>query len=333
MDPADLTEVLNVIPPIMDSRFLGRNHEDAAAIQITENLAIVQTVDLITPILNDPYRFGAVAAVNSVSDIYAMGANPLSALNIVCFPIKALSVHVLTEMLRGGADAMQEAGCVIAGGHTIEDNVPKYGLSVTGTAEPGQLLYKHGAKPGDILFLTKPLGIGVITTAIDLGLATDDLEEKAYNVMRHLNRSAADALHQTAVHACTDVSGYGLLGHLYEMLTASKVSAAISLEHVPVIEEAWNLAKAGTVPSGSHNNSRYIADKAHWHDDIPPEAKTILTDAQTSGGLLISVPREAAEQFEKILNKQGCLANARIGEIIPQTKAAIRVEKSLALLS
>jgi selenide,water dikinase len=290
-------------------------------------------VDLITPILNDPYRFGVVAAVNSVSDIYAMGATPLSALNIVCFPIKALSVHVLTEILRGGADAMKEADCVIAGGHTIEDNVPKYGLSVTGTAKPGQLFFKHGAKPGDILFLTKPLGIGVITTAIDLGLATDDLEDKAYNLMRHLNRSAADALHQTTVHACTDVSGYGLLGHLYEIVTASKVSAVISLEHVPVIDEAWNLAKAGTVPSGSHNNSRYLADKVSWQDDIHPEAKTILADAQTSGGLLISVPREVADQFEKILNTQGCLVNARIGEIVPSTKAAVRVEKSITHLS
>ena len=322
---------MKVIPPITDNRFLGRNHEDASAIQISENVVIVQTVDFITPILNDPYRFGVVAAVNSVSDIYAMGATPLSALNIVCFPIKALSVHVLTEILRGGADAMKEAGCVIAGGHTIEDNVPKYGLTVTGTATPDQLLFKHGAKPGDILFLTKPLGIGVITTAIDLGLATDDLEDKVYKVMRYLNRSAANAMREVAVNACTDISGYGLLGHLHEMVSASKVSAVVSLEHVPVIQEAWKLAKAGTVPSGSHNNMRYLADKVSWHDDVPSEAKTILSDAQTSGGLLISVPREAADRFEKILNKQRCLAAARIGEIIPLIKPPILVEKKLVL--
>lgn len=272
-----------------------------------------------------------VAAVNSVSDIYAMGATPLSALNIICFPIKALSIHVLTEILRGGADAMKEAGCVIAGGHTIEDNIPKYGLTVTGTATPDQLVFKHGAKPGDILFLTKPLGIGVITTAIDLGLATDDLEDKVYKVMRYLNRSAANAMGEVGVHACTDISGYGLLGHLHEMVSASKVSAVISLEHVPVIQEAWKLAKAGTVPSGSHNNIRYLADKVRWHDDIPTEAKTILCDAQTSGGLLISVPREEADGFEKILSKHGCLTTARIGEIIPLTKPSILVESKRVL--
>nr|WP_318036657.1 selenide, water dikinase SelD [Dethiobacter alkaliphilus] len=331
MDPADLKDVLNVIPPITDPRFLGSNQDDAAAIHISEDTAIIQTVDFITPILNDPYRFGVVAAVNSVSDIYAMGATPLSALNIVCFPIKALSVAVLEEILRGGAEAMKDAQCIIAGGHTVEDNIPKYGLAVTGTAQPDKIVYKHGAKPGDILFLTKPLGIGVITTAIDLGLAANDLEDKVYEVMSHLNRKAADAMQEVAVHACTDISGYGLLGHLHEMVSGSKVSAVISLEHVPVIEEAWGLAKAGTVPSGSHNNARYLADKVNWHDAVPVEARNILSDAQTSGGLLISVPRESADKFEKLLQKQGCLATARIGEIVLPAKPPITVEKKRAL--
>ncbi len=260
-----------------------------------------------------------------------MGGTPLSALNIACFPVKVLSVGVLQEILRGGASIAQEAGCIISGGHTVEDNIPKYGMAVTGTAKPNELVFKHGAVPGDILYLTKPLGIGVITTAIDLDIATDDLEEKAYTIMSHLNRGAAQAMNKEKVHACTDVSGYGFLGHLFELVTASSVSAKISLNSVPVIEEAWGFAKSGTVPIGSHNNARYLANKVHWSEDVSDEGKTLLTDAQTSGGLLIAVPREKAESFEKLLKEKGCLATDRIGEITSKTKEAITVEKHLDL--
>lgn len=286
---------------------------------------MVQTVDFITPILNDAYAFGAVAAANAISDIYAMGAVPVYALNIVCFPVKSLPLGILKEVLRGAADLASEAGVVIAGGHSIEDNTPKYGMTVTGTADPARLVYKKGARPGDKLFLTKPLGIGILTTAIDRELAGKELEEKAYRIMVHLNRGAAEAMLQVGVNACTDVSGYGLLGHLYEMLSASDVSARLYNRSIPVIEEAHELVRLGMVSAGSHSNQRYLLDKIQWHEEVPLEAQIILSDAQTSGGLLIAVPSDRADKLEELLTIQGCLATTCIGEVVEGPRGRIEV--------
>ena len=285
----------------------------------------MQTVDFITPILNDAYAFGAVAAANALSDIYAMGAVPVYALNIVCFPVKSLPLSILKDVLRGAADLASEAGVVIAGGHSIDDNTPKYGMTVTGTADPARLVYKKGARPGDRLFLTKPLGIGILTTAIDRELAGKELEEKAYRIMVHLNRGAAEAMQQVGVNACTDVSGYGLLGHLYEMLWASDVSARLYNRSIPIVEEAHELARLGMVSAGSHSNRRYLQDKVQWHEGVSNETQIILSDAQTSGGLLIAVPRERADKLEELLTAQGCLATACIGEVVEGTRGRIEV--------
>jgi len=289
--------------------------DDATVFSVSDKLAMVQTVDFITPVLNDPYSFGAVAASNALSDIYAMGAEPVFALNIVCFPVKSLPLNILEEILKGGADVAAQAGVTIAGGHSVEDNAPKYGMAVTGTADPAKLLFKKGAQPGDKLFITKPLGSGIITTAIDRDLAGEGLIEKIYGVMVELNRGAAIAMLETGVNACTDVSGFGLLGHLYEMMAASGAAVKIYTGSVPVIDEVWDLVRSGVVPGGTHNNCRYLAGKVH-SDKVPSETRTVLCDSQTSGGLLISVSPEKAGKLEEALKKEGCLAAACIGEII-----------------
>lgn len=275
--------------------------------------------------LNDPYAFGAVAAANALSDIYAMGATPLFALNILCFPARSLPLSIPEEVLRGGAAVAAEAGASVAGGHSIEDNAPKYGMAVTGTAHPAALVFKKGARPGDLLFLTKPLGSGIITTAVDRSLASEELEERIYRIMVRLNRDAAEAMLEVGVNACTDVTGFGLLGHLHEMLTISGVSARIDSRSVPVIDEAWELARSGVVPAGSHNNYRYLLDRVAWSDRVPPEARTIQCDAQTSGGLLISVPPERGEELRRALVKNGCLSASCIGEVVAGSPGRIEV--------
>ena len=288
--------------------------DDAAVFKVSEGLAMVQTVDFITPVLNDPYSFGAVAAANALSDIYAMGADPVFALNIVCFPVKSLAVSILEEILRGGADVASKAGVTVAGGHSVEDNAPKYGMAVTGTADPAKLLFKKGTRPGDRLYLTKPLGSGIITTAIDRNLAGEELISKVYSLMVELNRGAAKAMLEVGVNACTDVSGFGFLGHLYEMLVASGMAARIYTDSVPVIDEVWDLVRSGIVPAGTHNNCRYLVGKIR-SDNVPPETRTVLCDSQTSGGLLIAVSPEKSNHLEELLNIEGCLAAAYVGEV------------------
>lgn len=313
------------MPKGNDKRFLNSTRDDALVYQLNENLALVQSLDFITPVLNDPYAFGAVAAANAFSDIYAMGAAPFAAQNIVGFPVKSLPLNILEDILRGGAAIAAEAGVTVAGGHSIDDNTPKYGMVVTGTASPGQLVFKKGACPGDLLFLTKPLGSGIITTALEREMAGPDLEEKIYPVMVHLNRGAAKAMLEVGVNACTDITGFGLLGHLYEMLVASNAAAEIQLNKVPVMEEAWEFARAGAVPAGSHNNYRYLKPKVTWDEGLSQEARLILSDAQTSGGLLIAVSPEKSDQLQKHLVKEACLSTKQIGRVIGGTAGIITV--------
>lgn len=283
--------------------------------QLNPELAVVQTVDFITPVLDDPYAFGAVAAANAISDVYAMGATPVMALNLVAFPAKTLPLSILGEILRGAADKAAEAGVIIAGGHSVDDSGPKYGMAVTGTVDPRKIVTKKGARNGDVLFLTKPLGTGIITTALDRQMVGEDLAQRVYEVMAQLNQGAARAMQEVGVHACTDVTGFGLLGHLNEMLRASGVAATLRLGDIPIIPEAWDLARAGAVPAGTYANLRYLANKVAWGREILPAARLILCDAQTSGGLLVAVAPDKADRLAERLAQAGCLAAARIGEV------------------
>jgi selenide,water dikinase len=300
--------------------------DDAGVYKIKDDLALVQTVDFFPPVVDDPYDFGAIAAANALSDIYAMGGKPLSALNIVGYPPQSLSLSVLDEILRGGADKAQEADVAIIGGHTIKTKEPIYGMAVTGTIHPDKIITNAKAKIGDSLVLTKPLGIGIITTAIKKDQAEEKWVAEAVKIMTFLNKFASEAMLSVGINACTDITGYGLLGHLYELVHASKVGAKIFLSKVPVIDCAWELAKQKVVPGGTLANLKFIEDKVDWEGEITEEAKLILSDAQTSGGLLISVPKEKEKKLLDRLISKGVPNPVVIGEIIEDKRCRIQVK-------
>jgi selenide, water dikinase len=310
--------VLSQLPTFTDPRILvgPETSDDAAVYQLTDDLAIVQSVDFITPVVDDPYTCGAVAAANSLSDIYAMGARPLFALNLVGFPTAKLPLRVLTLILQGGADKVREAGAAIVGGHSIDDPEPKYGLVVTGVVHPHKIFTNAGARVGDDLVLTKPLGLGIITTGIKRERVSNETVERAVRVMTTLNQSAAEAMVAVGANACTDITGFGLLGHLHEMTSGGGVGARISLRAVPVLPEAWTLVKEGICPGGTKRNRQALEGKVTWSPEIGDDAQLVLCDAQTSGGLLIAVPRNKSATLLERLQAAGTPAAARIGEII-----------------
>jgi len=319
--PQALEEVLKTLPPVVDPNVIvgTSTSDDAAVYRLKDGTAIVQTVDFFTPVVDDPYDFGAIAAANSLSDIYAMGGKPLFALSVVGFPEKRLPLKVLEEILRGAHEKAKEAGIGIIGGHTVEDNEPKFGLVVTGVIDPDHVLTNDKAQPGDAIILTKPIGLGIITTAIKRGLASPELAKKAIEIMSTLNRDAAEAMLQVGAHACTDVTGFGLLGHLKEMTRASKVDAIIYASKVPVIKEAWDLAAAGAVPGGTLSNMDFVSDTVEWDDAISRTNQLILCDAQTSGGLIIIVPADKKDKMLKALREKGIAEAAHFGDF---TRAA-----------
>ena len=290
--------------------------DDAAVYKLSEDLAIVQTVDYITPVVDDPYSCGAVAAANSLSDIYAMGARPIFALNVVGFPAGKLPLRVLSAILQGGADKANEAGAAIVGGHSIDDPEPKYGLVVTGLIHPEKIFTNAGAKVGDDLILTKPLGIGIISTGIKRVRVSRESIEKVVDVMTTLNKAAAEVMIEVGANACTDITGFGLLGHLAAMTSASGTGARVSLQAVPVLSEAWELVKEGICPGGSTRNHQALQGKVKWAPEITEEAQLILCDAQTSGGLLIAVPKAKSQEMVRRLQAVKVPAAAKIGEII-----------------
>jgi selenide, water dikinase len=318
--------VLRHLPKPSDPNLLlGIGTDDDAAIyRLTDEIALVQTVDIFTPIVDDPYQFGAIAAANALSDVYAKGGRPLLALNVAGFPRK-LPLDILAEILRGGADKAAEAGVMIVGGHTIDDPEPKYGLAVTGLVHPSRFVSNAGAQPGDALYLTKPLGIGLITTAIKQGKVADDVAAEAVRVMGILNRQASEAMQEVGVHAATDVTGFGLLGHLYEMAAASGVSARVHAGAVPVIDGARALVAAGAIAGGTARNLEWITDKVRWAPGVDEATRVVLADAQTSGGLLIAVPASRTGALEAALHRRGVERAARIGEITAGPPA-IRVD-------
>lgn len=301
--------------------------DDAAVYAIRRDLALVQTVDFITPIVDNPHTFGAIAAANALSDIYAMGARPVTALNLAAFPVRSLPLEILQEILRGAAETIAEAGATIVGGHTIDDPEPKFGLAVTGLAHPDRIVRKAGGRPGDALILTKPLGTGILTTALDRRLIGEEDLREAVAVMRTLNRAAAEAMLEVGVHACTDVTGFGLLGHLHELAEASGVAARISLNQIPVLPGVWDLARRDAVPGGSRNNQRYLTEHVTWDEGIKPEEQMVLCDAQTSGGLLMAVSPRRWSRLLTALKKRGVLA-AEIGRLTRGNPGRITVTKS-----
>ncbi len=300
--------------------------DDAAVYRLNDDLALVLTVDYFTPVVDDPYTFGQIAAANALSDIYAMGAKPLLALNIIGFPIKLLPLEIMVEILKGGADKIKEAGAIVAGGHTIEDNEPKYGLAVTGLIHPGRVIKNAGARPGDVLILTKPLGTGIINTAVKGKLADEPTRQAAVEVMTALNDQAAAVMFSLGVSACTDITGFGLLGHLYEMLSASGVGGRIYLNNIPVLEQVHNLADMGLIPGGAYRNLEYLEEWLRWDEEIDETDRLILSDPQTSGGLLMTVSGKRADEAVSALRAEG-VAGVKIGEIIESELPLINVEK------
>lgn len=274
--------------------------------------------------LDDLYTFGAIAAANALSDIYAMGAQPILALNLVGYPVKTLPMSALGEILRGGANKVVEAGAVLLGGHSIEDHEPKYGLTVAGLVHPEQVVSKGGAQPGNALILTKPLGLGIITTGIDRRLVSAETAQEAIEWMLKLNREASEAMQQMGVRAATDVTGFGLLGHLHEMVTASSTGACLLLNQIPVLPATWELVKRDCVPDGSHNNHRYLAEFVDYSPPVTSEAELVLCDAQTSGGLLIAVASERADSLLAAL-AQTPTPGTLIGKVVTEPRGRISV--------
>jgi len=299
--------------------------DDAGVYKLSEDLALIQTVDFFTPIVDDPYMFGQIAAANSLSDVYAMGGQPLTAMNIVCFPIKMMDISVLRDILRGGLDKMKEAGVTLAGGHSVEDSELKYGLSVTGIIHPSQVLTNVGAEPGDKLVLTKPLGTGIINTAIKAGMVDEGLAEKVTRSMARLNRSAAEVVQEIGARACTDVTGFGLLGHAFEMIQGTGRGIIIYASRVPLFPEAISFAEMGLVPGGSYRNRDFRIHQVDIDPDVTRYLSDIFFDPQTSGGLLVAVPAEKANKMVERLKEKGIGEAAIIGEIIDEPKERIIV--------
>lgn len=298
--------------------------DDAAVYALDADRALVTTVDFFTPIVDDPYSFGAIAAANALSDIYAMGGRPLFALNIVGFPLGRLDASVLAAILRGGQEKAAEAGVAIIGGHSIDDSEPKYGLAAVGFVRLDGIYRKNDARPGDRLVLTKAIGTGIISTAIKRGSAPDAVIETAVASMIKLNGPALDLARGFDMGALTDVTGFGLLGHLHEMAAQSRLKAIVEWEAIPLLPEALRLAQEGCVPGGSQRNLEHVSASTRWPDALTEAQKILLCDAQTSGGLLVSVaPRDAAKLVESL--RAGGHAAADIGELVAGKAGAIEV--------
>ena len=304
---------------------MGNNTgDDAAVYRINDETALILTVDFFTPITDDPYDFGLIAAANSLSDVYAMGGKPVVALNVVGFPAD-LARDMLGTVLQGGYAKAAEAGCLIIGGHTVDDPEPKYGLSVVGIVEPGKEVTNAGAQPGDMLVLTKPLGTGIITTGQKQQKVAPEVMKGAVATMATLNRAAAEAMTKVGVNACTDITGFGLMGHLRGMVRASNVGARVHFEEAPVLPGAWDLLEMGVAPGGTHRNLASVADAAQWHQDITEQQQLLLCDAQTSGGLLISVPMGKLDKLLDQLESEGVPTIAVVGEITGGPAGQIQV--------
>ncbi len=291
--------------------------------QVREDLAVVQTVDFFPPIVDDPYTFGQIAAANSLSDIYAMGGDPTLSMNLICFPT-CLPMDVMAKIMQGGASKVKEAGAIIAGGHTIEDSEPKYGLCVTGFLHPNQVMKNSECKEGDLLVLTKPLGIGVLTTANKAQLLDEKTYDQMVEAMATLNKYAKDVMMEVGANACTDVTGFGLIGHASEMAKGSGLTIELYSKEVPIIEAAIDFAKMGIIPSGAYSNMAFVRDDVRFAQDVPQYMQDLLVDPITSGGLLISLPEEKAHELVEKL-KGVTICNQIVGRVTAKQDKAIIV--------
>jgi len=299
--------------------------DDAGVYKISDDLAIIQTVDFFTPIVDDPYWFGQIAAANALSDIYAMGGTPKTAMNLVGFPLKQMDISILRQILQGGLDKMKEAGVMLVGGHSVEDSELKYGLSVTGFVHPDRVLTKKNLNAGDRLVLTKPLGTGVINTAIKGGVASVKVIDKITRLMATLNRNAAEVMKQYSVHACTDITGFGLLGHLAEMVDGTGLGAVLDSKKIPILSEALDYAAMGMLPAGANKNKIFRESMVEFYSSVNPLIRDLLFDPQTSGGLLICIDRDDTDELVEELIQKGSDASAVIGEVVsaPQEKIVV----------
>lgn len=326
--PADLSEVLRALPPSpYDPNLLVGldTSDDAGVYKLNDELAIVQTLDFFTPIVDDPYDFGQIAATNAISDVYAMGGKPITALNIVAFPIANLEKSILSAILRGAGDKLIEAGVTLVGGHSIDDQEPKFGLAVTGTVHPDKIRTNAGAQIGDKLVLTKPIGVGIYTTSLKNGLLSNEEIQHVTSVMTTLNKTASEVMYAYDVHAATDVTGFGLLGHATEMAKASNVCITIVADRVPILPRTKELAEAGKIPGGTKNNFAHVADDVTYSEHLDQIDRYILCDAVTSGGLLISISGEQVENMVAELKEKGIDASV-IGEVTDGQQGKIIVE-------
>jgi len=299
--------------------------DDAGVYKISEDLALIQTVDFFTPIVDDPYWFGQIAAANALSDIYAMGGVPKTALNLVAFPLKEMDISILRRIIQGGIDKMQEAGVVILGGHSVEDSELKYGFSVTGFVHPKQVLTKKNLVAGDCLILTKPIGTGIINTAIKGGMASSETINLVTHLMATLNKDAATVMKNYPVHACTDITGFGLLGHLAEMVIDSAVGIQLIADQIPIMPEALEYARMGLFPAGAYQNREFRESMIRFSPAVDLLVQDILFDPQTSGGLLMAVGREKADELIEELKSKGIDQAAVIGEVSVEPAATIIV--------
>lgn len=325
--PADLQQVIRTLPPAMPdpNLLVGLDtSDDAGVYRLTDELALVQTVDFFTPIVDDPYDFGQIAATNAISDIYAMGGKPLTALNIVAFPISTLDKQILADILRGAGDKLREAGVTLVGGHSIDDKEPKFGLAVTGLVHPDRVRTNAGARPGDKLVLTKPIGVGIQTTSIKKDQLRPDELERLTKVMTTLNKTAAEVMADYDVSACTDVTGFGLMGHAMEMAKGSGAGLVIVQGDVPVLPRVRELAEGGFVPGGTKNNFAHVQEHVSFPEAMDQIDRWILCDAVTSGGLLIAVAADQAEQMTERMVAAGVEARM-IGEVTEEHPGRIVV--------
>jgi selenide,water dikinase len=301
--------------------------DDAGVYKLTDEIALIQTVDYFTPVVDDPYMFGQIAAANALSDVYAMGGKPKTVLNIVGFPIKELGPDVLAEILKGAADKTKEAGALLVGGHSIDDKEPKFGLSVTGLIHPDKILRNVGAKPGDALVLTKPIGVGILTTGVKRDAVTPEQLKKVTETMASLNKVAAECLDGLNPNAGTDVTGFGLLGHASEIARGSDVSLTIHFDQVPLLDGTVELANQGIIPSGTKSNYEWLSEAVVYDEKLTEQERFILCDAVTSGGLLVSLPKEEAEQYVQKLHENGIAEAAIVGEVTEKRECCLYAER------
>ena len=324
-----MSQVLRLLPkqePVPELLVGHETSDDAGVYQLTDSIALIQTIDYFTPIVDDPYMFGQIAAANALSDVYAMGGQPKTVLNIVGYPVKKLGPDMLAEILRGAGDKVKEAGAITVGGHSVDDQEPKFGLSVTGIVHPNHVWKNVGAKPGDVLVLTKPIGVGIMTTGIKRGAVTTEQETEVTETMASLNKTAAEILTSFTPHAVTDVTGFGLLGHGSEMARGSNISFEINYNHVPVLDGTYELAVKGVIPGGSKANHKWLEDEVDY-GSVSLDEQYILCDAITSGGLLVSMEEEEAAQYVQQLHNAGLKRSTIIGRVIEKQEKLIYLIK------